>query len=85
MLNLKSVIILFCHLCSGSWDSAVGIATGYRLDDGSELEAKWNYFVLFTSSRPILGPTQSPIQWVLGALSPRGKAAGAWGWPLTSN
>jgi hypothetical protein len=24
---------------------------------------------LFTSSRPVLGPTQPPIQWVLGGLS----------------
>jgi hypothetical protein len=27
-----------------------------------------NFFL--TSSRPALGPTQPPIQWVLGALSP---------------
>jgi hypothetical protein len=26
-------------------------------------------FLLSTSSRPVLGPTQPPIQWVLGALS----------------
>jgi hypothetical protein len=41
-------------------------------------------FHFSTSSRPALGPTQSPIQWVLEALS-RGKAAGAWSWPLSSN
>jgi hypothetical protein len=32
--------------------------------------------------RPALGPTQLPIQWVLG-LFPGGKAAGAWSWPPT--
>jgi hypothetical protein len=25
-------------------------------------------FLLYTSSRPLLGPTQPPIQWVIGAL-----------------
>jgi hypothetical protein len=33
---------------------------------------------------PALGPTQPPIQWVLGAVSSGGKAAGVWCWPLTS-
>jgi hypothetical protein len=27
------------------------------------------FYLLTTASRPALGPTQSPIQWVLGALS----------------
>jgi hypothetical protein len=36
-------------------------------------------------SRPALRSTQPPIQWVPGVLSPGGKAAGAWSWPLTSN
>jgi hypothetical protein len=26
--------------------------------------------LFFTASRPVLGPTQPPIQWVLGVLSP---------------
>jgi hypothetical protein len=42
------------------------------------------FFLLSTSSRPTLGPTQPPIQWVRGHF-PRGKAAGAWSWQLTSN
>jgi hypothetical protein len=33
-------------------------------------------FLLFTSSRPVLGPTQPPIQWVSGALSPEIKRPG---------
>jgi hypothetical protein len=35
-------------------------------------------------SRPALGPTQPPIQWVLRTFY-EGKAAGAWSCPLTSN
>jgi hypothetical protein len=33
-------------------------------------------FLFSTSSRPALGPTQSPIQWVPGALSPGVKLQG---------
>jgi hypothetical protein len=45
-----------------SRDSSVGIALGYGLDDrGSR--------VRFIGSRTALGPTQSPIQWVPGAIS----------------
>jgi hypothetical protein len=32
--------------------------------------------IFFTSSRPALGSTQPPIQWVLGALSPGVKQPG---------
>jgi hypothetical protein len=44
------------------WDSSVGIATGYELD-GLEIESlwRWNFSHL---SRPALGPTQPPVQWV---------------------
>jgi hypothetical protein len=47
-----------------------GIATGYGLDD------RGVGVPFSTSSRPALGPTQPPIQWVPGAFS-GGKAAGA--------
>jgi hypothetical protein len=34
------------------------------------------HFLFSTSSRPALGPTQPPIQWVTGALFPRVKRPG---------
>jgi len=55
-------------------ESAVGVATRYGLD-GPGIESQWGRD--FTNpSRPVLGPTQLPLQWVPG-LS-RGKMAGAW-------
>ena len=44
--------------------SSVGIATGYGLD-GPGIESRWgrNFSHL---SRPALGPTQHPLQWVPG-------------------
>jgi hypothetical protein len=57
-----------------SWDSVVGIATGYRLDDrGVRVQdlslGRVKNFLFSTSSRPALESTQPPIQWVPGALS----------------
>jgi hypothetical protein len=55
-----------------SRDSGVGIATSYWLDDEeSQFESRWGQDFHFSmSSRPALGSTQPPIQWVPGSLSP---------------
>ena len=56
-------------------DSSVGIATRYGLD-GPRVEFRWGRDFSHPS-RPDLGPTQPPIQWVPGLFS-GSKAAGVW-------
>jgi hypothetical protein len=47
-----------------------GIALVYRLDArGFDSWQGARIFLLTTASKPALGPTQLPIQWVPGALS----------------
>jgi hypothetical protein len=58
---------------SGSRDSAVGIATGYGLDDrgvGVRVLVGPKGFLLSMSYRPALWPTQPLIQWVTGKKRP---------------
>jgi hypothetical protein len=62
---------LFMYLTE-SGDSSVGIAAGYGLDGRSSIPGR-GYSIV---SRPALQPTQPPIQWVSGTLSPMVKQPG---------
>jgi hypothetical protein len=50
--------------CFNGPDSSVGIAIGYGMD-GPGIESRWGRDVSRTS-RPVLEPTQPPVQWVPG-------------------
>ena len=59
---------------TGGRDSAVGTATGYGPEG---LESNPAVASFPHPSRPALGSTQPPMQWVRVRF-PQGKAAGAW-------
>jgi hypothetical protein len=61
------VIIIVNMFVVNNEDSSIGTATDYELDDRSSILGSIRLFC--TPSRPILGPTQPPNQWVSGALS----------------
>jgi hypothetical protein len=46
----------------------------YGLDDRGSIPGRGKGFPLASVSRPALGPTQPPVQWVPGVLSPGVKA-----------
>jgi hypothetical protein len=54
----------------------VGIATGYDLTARGSILDRGKIFVFSTASRPTLGPTQLPLQWVPGFYSREVKRPG---------
>jgi hypothetical protein len=86
------IMALECFLFVGNYneflpDPAIDQEPGYRSQDSDWLRAGWprsrssrpgrgKNFLFSMLSRPALGPTQSSIQWVPGALSPGVKPQG---------
>jgi hypothetical protein len=65
---IKLNLVLYSVLRNGrTRHSVVGVATGYGLDDrGVGVRVPVGSRIFSTSSRPTLGSTQPPIQWVPG-------------------
>jgi hypothetical protein len=73
---IRQILEKICEY-NDSWDSAVGIVTGYGLDDrGVGVRVPVGSRIFSTSSMPAMGPKQPPIQWVLGPLSLGAKRQG---------
>jgi hypothetical protein len=65
------IVLAYCipFRCNAEqiWDSSVGIATKLRAGrPGLDSRQGQEIFLYITASKPALGPTQPPIQWVQG-------------------
>jgi hypothetical protein len=58
------VCIKICKKC------AIRLPTGYGVDGRGSNPGRGKIFMFSTASRPAMGPTQPPIQWVPGTISP---------------
>jgi hypothetical protein len=69
--SLLLIRLFLVHIFSSAlYSQGAGIALGHGLDDrGFELRQGLGIFFFIPASRPALGPTQPPMQWVPGALS----------------
>jgi hypothetical protein len=56
--------------------SRIGSRYSTGLDGQGSIPGSAIFLLFFTASRPALGPTQPPVQWVLGAISPGVKRTG---------
>jgi hypothetical protein len=85
-VRLSLSVINYAPYQEGSRDSAVGIATSYGQPRGrSSSPGGGQEFSLLqiVQTGSEIHPTSYPMD--TGGSFPRGKTAGAWSWPLTSN